>query len=754
MEAPSVSDVLLVGTLTQIAVGILLAALLYWASREAGSRPYFRCWWYAFVALSVSLAALPIRYTLVRAGDGGSLEGALTQWPADLIYQGGKLAFFALLLSGAARYARRAPSPKVIWLWVAGVAGYAVVSLALSPTIGGLVSWQAAFAAPALGLAAYLLHTAPSPNRSLGTPLTGGLMLVLAAVWTFYLWLFLGAAPADFGGRLGLVLVTGAFFDALLYALLGIGMVVLLVEDRRHEAEVARQRHLREVEASEGRLARLLQRASDAILTLDDRGAIGLSNMAAESLFGRSGPELAGLAFTELVAEGDVAQVQDLLSAAGEAGARRVRVSGRRRSGGTFAVELTATRGSGADRLLLLARDVTEQAQQDASREALTAQLIRAQKLEAVGRLVSGVAHELNNPLAAILLTAEEALEGDGVVDAHRALTTVRDQVHRARSVVADLATLARGREGRRRPVTPTEILGPIQGALERELRRQGASLDLSGLQPCDGLVDADVSALQQAVTNLVLNAGTAAGEGGTVRLRSGSDPRSCWLEVVDDGPGIPGEVLPRMFDPFFTTRGPGQGSGLGLSVAQAIVLQHGGSLDAENLRPPAHGARFLVTLPLNSSSPLAVEPAPPAAPPGSARGTGFPRGEDAAGPRTVLVVDDEASVRESLRRIFARHGWVVDLAEDGAAALERLDAGVAPTIVVCDLKMPRMTGIELHDQIAAARPAVLSRTIFITGDTASHDAAAFVARTACRVLEKPFDLFALGRVVEEVLLS
>jgi CheY-like chemotaxis protein len=216
-------------------------------------------------------------------------------------------------------------------------------------------------------------------------------------------------------------------------------------------------------------------------------------------------------------------------------------------------------------------------------------------------------------------------------------------------------------------------------------------------------------------------------------------------VEVEDDGPGIPNDVLPRLFEPFFTTKPVGAGTGLGLSVSLGIVEQHGGTLRAENRAGGQSGARFVVELPAFDADPSL--PDRDDAVPMDQRETQIP---STSAPR-VLVVDDESPIRHALRRFFVKRNWLVDEAEDGGAALHAIQSAPSSdhyALVISDLRMPGVSGIELHDRLAMAHPSMLDRVIFTTGDVVSAEAAEFVARTTCVVLEKPFEFSALDDMI------
>jgi CheY-like chemotaxis protein len=238
------------------------------------------------------------------------------------------------------------------------------------------------------------------------------------------------------------------------------------------------------------------------------------------------------------------------------------------------------------------------------------------------------------------------------------------------------------------------------------------------------------------------------------VRLRALASEHELLLIVEDTGPGIPANIMDRIFEPFFTTKPLGEGTGLGLSVTLGIVQQLGGRIVADN-RPSAEGggARFTVTLPISGvpiAEPAVAQVQRVVIPP-TPRHTPVVEEPKDAKPR-VLIIDDESSIRAALRRFFTRRGWTVEEAADGAAGLARIEeAGSEFTVVMSDLKMPGLSGVELHDHLAATTPHILERVIFSTGDVASKDAAEFVRRTHCTVLQKPFELRALETLVNRM---
>ncbi|TAJ13001.1 MAG: HAMP domain-containing histidine kinase, partial [Planctomycetota bacterium] len=258
----------------------------------------------------------------------------------------------------------------------------------------------------------------------------------------------------------------------------------------------------------------------------------------------------------------------------------------------------------------LLRRQQRAEADERAAKlAALEQRLAQAQRMEAVGMIASGVAHELNTPLTAILGFTEQNSGHGPLAPTSTALRVVHEQAQRCKVIVGDLLTFAGSREERWEELELRALATSVIDGLRGETAAHGVEVALADGAPV--VMRGDAIGLQQVLSNLVLNAAQAVGAGGRVSVGVASDGEHAQLSVEDDGPGVPIELKERIFEPFFTTKAAAKGSGLGLTISHGIVRSHGGTLKVDNLPPPQHGARFTARMPLRTSGPVAATPWP-----------------------------------------------------------------------------------------------------------------------------------------------
>lgn len=374
--------------------------------------------------------------------------------------------------------------------------------------------------------------------------------------------------------------------------------------------------------------------------------------------------------------------------------------------------------------------------------------LVRQEKLVAVGELVGGVAHELNNPLTSIIGFAELALRscenGRQPPDLKALAQDVRcihESALRCQRIVRNLLRFSRKYPPVLVPHDLNDSMRLAAELLSYELATQNVKvvLELATTLPYT-LVDPHQ--MEMVLVNLISNAFQAiksTGQPGTITLRSAADGSDVMLEVADSGPGIPPDVRLRVFDPFFTTKPVGEGTGLGLSLSHGIVAEHEGSIDVTS--PPGSGAVFTIRLPIRTERAASRESLSPVRPPSDPR---------AAVPLDVLLIDDEASVRDALARGLRAHGCkvtAVATAEELMAAL----VGRNPDAILVDLWMPGTNGIDLYRDIAGRRPELKERVVFVSGDVGAGAVQATIAREGRLYLEKPLRASEVAKTVREL---
>jgi len=441
----------------------------------------------------------------------------------------------------------------------------------------------------------------------------------------------------------------------------------------------------------------------------------------------------------------DQARIEFLQRLTGDKVARDCLLRLRRVDGSALWIEVTARAepvGTTATlRVEAMLRDVTERKKlQDQARD-LYQQLSQAEKLAALGQTMSGVAHELNNPLATILACAE-GLAGRRLDEAtRRDLDAIHNAAERAARIVRNLQTFARRRHTTRTTVDVTDVVRETAALRAYEHRMANIQVidELTGGLPP---VFVDPHQIQQIVLNLIINAEQAmlAAHGrGTLTLRSWHDPvrDAVMVDVSDDGPGVPADAQPRVFDPFFTTKAVGKGTGLGLTVAYAIAQEHGGSIavrSAEGL-----GASFVLELPVSGMPLRHQEHVPVQVLPSVPKGT------------RALVIEDEAALGDAVAAALADEGFRPDRAHDGEEALRKVNERHYD-VIICDLKMPKVDGMTFFREVVAKTPHIARRLIFVTGDVAGTEAERFLEESGCRWVPKPFRLRDLVRLARETL--
>ncbi|WPB78218.1 MASE1 domain-containing protein [Archangium violaceum] len=467
------------------------------------------------------------------------------------------------------------------------------------------------------------------------------------------------------------------------------------------------------------------------------------ANESFRSMVGCSHQELAGRAPRELCGTGVEPEVQERLEEA-----LRVRdffrgevvLAHKDGSRVHSEVQLSPVRNAEGHVLYFVAtyRDMTTQKQ-------LQAKLVSAERIAAVGTLAAGVGHEINNPLAYLMLNLEGVGQSlargpEGLDEALACLESAREGAERIRVIVRDLKVFSRQQGEERAMLDVNEVVVPALRMAAHAVRPRARLVEDFGRPP---KVLGSEARLGQVMLNLLVNALQAIPEGNPdhheVRVRTGRDDTGrALVEVSDTGCGMAPPVLARIFDPFFTTKPWGEGTGLGLAICQQIIQAHGGELRVSS--EEGKGSRFTVLLPSAESRP-AKTPLPAAPTPVSALP---PR-------RRILIIDDEPRLAQSMRMLI-EPSHDVFVTTRGAEALAWVNEGQRFDLVLCDLQMPGTTGMDVYSHLRAHVPELAERLVFISGGAYTQATRDFVRSVRNRILEKPVRPDELLATIDEAL--
>jgi len=514
-------------------------------------------------------------------------------------------------------------------------------------------------------------------------------------------------------------------------------------------------------EIAEAQLRALLRATQSGVLIFDAAGRPVLTNECLAPLLGLPPESLADLSALDNRLAALAANFRDAQSFGAEWHARRMRAEqpaweelemlrpARR------LIERSARPvwGPGGCRAgwLEVYRDITGQ-------RTMHSKLLQTEKMAALGQLVSGITHELNNPLTSIMgyaqLLLSRSLPPERIAD----VRLIYEEAERASRIVKNLLTFARETKPVREPVDLNETIERTMALRGYELKVENIVVELH-LDPRLPSILADATQMQQVILNLVVNAEQAIQQGrgsGHISVRSGRWlANRVFLEVSDDGPGIAPEVASRIFDPFFTTKAVGVGTGLGLSIVYGIVREHGGEISMESL--PGRGAKFRIELPVAAE--LAVGTAPHAVAVASASPAQETPLADQDRPairadgERVLIVEDEPTVAQLIADVLSEEGYQADRALDSREALARIARGKY-ALLICDIRMPHLDGPAFYRALVQAGDPLQHHMLIITGDTLSFSTLEFLERSGLPYVAKPFLVEELKLAVQHALAS
>jgi two-component system NtrC family sensor kinase len=463
---------------------------------------------------------------------------------------------------------------------------------------------------------------------------------------------------------------------------------------------------------------------SPALCIVDRSGAIRRANRAFADLVNAPPASLIGRPWQAFIPPEWATDLQRALDQQGAGREVELRTGER-----TYAVTAVPISTTDRSAVVLLFDDQTE-------RRRLQDQLIQSEKMSAIGQLIAGIAHDLNNPLASVVGFADFLSEVPNIPATIREpLTVVREEAERASSIVRNLLGFARKQDHQRRPTALKPLLDATFVLLRNQLMAQRVEA-LIEIEPDLPMPDVDPNQIQQVFVNLINNAAQAiasTGRPGTIVVRARRWLDGVAIDVMDDGPGMSETLATQVFEPFFTTKAEGEGTGLGLSISQGIVKEHGGRIMLSS--EEGKGSTFTVQLPLSTRSILPPSDASTRAPTKRLR---------------VLVVDDEPHILHYMRATLEAWGHIPVVAGDGGEALARISRE-SFDLIISDLRMPRFDGREFYQELARRDPALAGRLVFSTGDTVRGDTLAFLETLDRPYLHKPFSLAELRTLLADV---
>jgi PAS domain S-box-containing protein len=498
--------------------------------------------------------------------------------------------------------------------------------------------------------------------------------------------------------------------------------------------------------------AAVIDSALDSVVVVDEEGLVVTINPAAEATFGYSRAEAIGREIGSLIVPEHMRSAHSNGMARYKATrdphvlGRRVEMDARCKDGRIIPVELAITEVNLPSGRLFTAnlRDLSAARAAAAEIERQRDALYQGEKLSAIGSLLAGIAHELNNPLSIVLGQASilrEEIESDARrhLAAERA-AKIETAAQRCARVIRSFLAIARQRKAEKKPISVVPLIDASVELVLYGLKSSGILVerDYAAALP-DAFADPDQ--VQNIVVNLLVNAMQALDQRDgprRIRISATATDRTLTIGVADNGPGIPDAIAQRIFDPFFTTKPEGMGTGIGLSISRGLAEAQGGTL---TLRDTAEGAAFELTLPFaaNMDDPASTDAAEEEA--GLLDG-----GRDR--PRAILI-DDEIEIAMLMAEFLNGSGYSCEVAAGGRAAQAIIDAHAGRfDVVVCDLRMPDVDGQALFRWLSAHHPSLVDRTIFVTGDSLGPAAGRFLAESRRPVLEKPFAADELTRQV------
>jgi PAS domain S-box-containing protein len=483
----------------------------------------------------------------------------------------------------------------------------------------------------------------------------------------------------------------------------------------------------------------------DLIVVLDPDGRLKFVSRRIRDILGMTPEEYVAMPLSQRVGPEDRAKLSKMFreSIAGRKAPDQIEIRAQHVDGTWKTIRVAANPLFDAEGKIVgmvsSGRDVTES-------KLAEHQLAEKEKFAAMGQMMAGAAHELNNPLTAILGVSDLLRERASDDATRRQVDLVLQQARRAAAIVQNLLAFSRPLAQGRMKLHLDEILKEALRTEQANFEKKNISVVFRAPENLPA-VDGDRKLLLQVFLNIIANAEQSispAHEKGTLDISMAHVGDKISVTFTDDGTGIAADILGKVFDPFFTTKRPGGGSGLGLTICLAVIKEHGGIIDIES--EPGEGATVQVLLPVvvETKESAAIEtPAASSAPRVSA-------GNSALQGHSVLIVDDEEGIREIVQDALSARGMDVHVAASSEAALDYLSKN-ACELMVCDFNLPGMSGEKLFVELSRRMGSSLPRFVFMTGELVDPSVSARYAEKGARVLQKPFQISALVALLAEL---
>jgi PAS domain S-box-containing protein len=484
----------------------------------------------------------------------------------------------------------------------------------------------------------------------------------------------------------------------------------------------------------------VFQRISDGVVVLNMQNRVVDLNPAAEHLAGYTGSEALGLPAEQIWANWPTKSVLSEPASAVYEGLV-LACAGEQRTYNLHIYTITDDKNRPLNKVVLLI-DTTERKRAEEESRRLREKAEMSSRLAATGEMAAGIAHEINNPLTGVLGFAQLlAKRQDVPADIKKELKIIADGSNRVKDIVKRMLTFSRQTEPMRTGISMNELIGATLDLRRYVLSTANIEV-IRHLDPDLPRQFVDPGEMQQVFLNLIVNAEYAMKKAhgrGTLTITTEKKDDHIRISFKDDGTGMNEEVLAKLFHPFFTTKAVGEGTGLGLGLSRSIVLEHGGTIEAESQL--GQGATFTITLPIAHLAEKAAT--------GSEAVTTAPA--DKIKSARILIVDDEEAIRLLVSTILSQSECSVDATGDAGEALAKLES-TSYDIVLMDIRMPGMSGMELYARVIDKHPKLTGKVIFMTGDSSDLTTRAFLEQNKLTFLTKPFDIETLLKKVNGLL--